>query len=67
VTHYLDLGFLLCLVTKASGTPAAWEAIRNLPQPIPVFFCIRPSLLRLAALIFSVSRPSPEQLLAVRA
>jgi hypothetical protein len=36
VTHYLDLGFLLCLVTKAPGNVPAWEAIRKLPQPIPV-------------------------------
>lgn len=36
MTHYLDLGFLLCLVTKASGSPAAWEAVRLLPQPLPI-------------------------------
>jgi hypothetical protein len=36
MTHYLDLGFLLCLVTKASGSPLAWEAVRTLPQPLPL-------------------------------
>lgn len=36
MTHYLDLGFLLCLVAKAPGSESAWEAIRKLPQPIPL-------------------------------
>jgi hypothetical protein len=36
VTHYLDLGFLLCLVTKAPGSSVAWEAVRTLPQPMPI-------------------------------
>jgi hypothetical protein len=36
VTHYLDLGFLLCLVTKAPGSSVAWAAVRTLPQPIPL-------------------------------
>lgn len=36
MTHYLDLGFLLCLVTKAPGSAAAWATVRRLPQPIPV-------------------------------
>ncbi len=34
MTHYLDLGFLLCLVTKSSGSRAAWDAVRPLPQPL---------------------------------
>lgn len=34
MTHYLDLGFLLCLVTKTSGSRVAWEAVRTLPQPL---------------------------------
>jgi hypothetical protein len=34
MTHYLDLGFLLCLVTKSSGSRAAWEVVRFLPQPL---------------------------------
>ena len=34
MTHYLDLGFLLCLVTKTSGSRAAWDAVRPLPQPL---------------------------------
>lgn len=34
MTHYLDLGFLLCLVAKAPGSAAAWEAVRKLPQPL---------------------------------
>ena len=36
MTHYLDLGFLLCLVTKSPGSPVAWETIRNLAQPLPL-------------------------------
>jgi hypothetical protein len=36
VTHYLDLGFLLCLVTKAPGSALAWETVRTLPQPMPI-------------------------------
>ena len=36
MTHYLDLGFLLCLVAKAPGSRAAWDAVRRLPQPLPV-------------------------------
>ncbi len=36
MTHYLDLGFLLCLVTKAPGSAVAWEAVRRLPQPLPL-------------------------------
>lgn len=36
MTHYLDLGFLLCLVTKAPGSQAAWELVRKLPQPLPI-------------------------------
>jgi hypothetical protein len=36
VTHYLDLGFLLCLVAKAPGSAAAWEIVRKLPQPLPI-------------------------------
>jgi hypothetical protein len=36
MTHYLDLGFLLCLVAKAPGSASAWEAVRRLPQPIPL-------------------------------
>lgn len=36
MTHYLDLGFLLCLVAKAPGTAAAWAAVRRLPQPLPL-------------------------------
>jgi len=34
MTHYLDVGFLLCLVTRASGTPVAWETVRTLSQPL---------------------------------
>jgi len=34
VTHYLDLGFLLCLVTKTPGSGVAWEAVGKLPQPL---------------------------------
>jgi len=36
VTHYLDLGFLLCLVARAPGTPVAWDAVKALPQPMPI-------------------------------
>jgi hypothetical protein len=36
MTHYLDLGFLLCLVTKTSGSRAAWDVVRSLPQPLPI-------------------------------
>lgn len=36
MTHYLDLGFLLCLVAKAPGSGVAWEVVRGLPQPIPI-------------------------------
>jgi hypothetical protein len=36
VTHYLDLGFLLCLVTKTPGSSTAWEAVRKLAQPLPL-------------------------------
>lgn len=36
MTHYLDLGFLLCLVAKAPGSPAAWDVVRKLAQPIPL-------------------------------
>jgi hypothetical protein len=36
VTHYLDLGFLLCLVVKAPGSASAWNMVRRLPQPIPI-------------------------------
>jgi hypothetical protein len=36
MTHYLDLGFLLCLVTKATGSRAAWEIVRAIPQPLLV-------------------------------
>lgn len=36
MTHYLDLGFLLCLVAKAPGTATAWEHVRKLPQPMPI-------------------------------
>jgi hypothetical protein len=36
MTHYLDLGFLLCLVARASGTERAWALIRSLPQPLPI-------------------------------
>jgi hypothetical protein len=36
VTHYLDLGFLLCLVARAPGSASAWELVRKLPQPIPL-------------------------------
>jgi hypothetical protein len=34
MTHYLDLGFLLCLVTKAPGSGVAWDVVRPLPQPV---------------------------------
>jgi len=34
MTHYLDLGFLLCLVTKAPASAQAWELVRALPQPL---------------------------------
>ena len=34
MTHYLDLGFLLCLVTKAPGSVVAWNLVRTLPQPL---------------------------------
>jgi hypothetical protein len=34
MTHYLDLGFLLCLVTKTTGSRAAWDVVRSLPQPL---------------------------------
>ena len=36
MTHYLDLGFLLCLVAKTPGSDPAWEIVRKLPQPIPI-------------------------------
>lgn len=36
MTHYLDLGFLLCLVTKTPGSALAWETVRPLPQPMPI-------------------------------
>lgn len=36
MTHYLDLGFLLCLVVKAPGSGVAWDIVRKLPQPVPV-------------------------------
>ncbi len=36
MTHYLDLGFLLCLVTKAPGSAVAWDVTRTLAQPIPI-------------------------------
>ena len=34
MTHYFDLGFLLCLVTKAPGSGLAWDVVRPLPQPL---------------------------------
>ena len=36
MTHYLDLGFLLCLVTRSPGSGPAWDAVRTLPQPLPL-------------------------------
>jgi hypothetical protein len=36
MTHYLDLGLLLCLVTKSAGSRSAWETVRALPQPLPL-------------------------------
>lgn len=36
MTHYLDLGFLLCLVTKAPGSQTAWDLVNSLPQPIVI-------------------------------
>lgn len=36
MTHYLDLGFLLCLVTKAPGSRKAWELVSSIPQPLPI-------------------------------
>jgi len=36
MTHYLDLGFLLCLVAKSPGSGPAWEVTRKLALPILV-------------------------------
>ncbi len=36
MTHYLDLGFLLCLVTRSHGSALAWDVTKKLPLPIPV-------------------------------
>lgn len=36
MTHYLDLGFLLCLVTKAPGSAVAWRILRTLSPPLPI-------------------------------